>query len=86
MTSSTLATLITTLGLLAPVCFLYAYYQISRGRWQSTQLRFHLLNLLGALFILVSLMAQWNLPICILEGCWASISLYGIAKALRRVS
>jgi hypothetical protein len=80
MSSPLLAALI---GLIAPALFLYAYFQVSHGRWQSTQMRFHLLNLLGALAILVSLIAQWNLPICILECCWASISLYGIVKALR---
>lgn len=71
------------IGLLAPVMFLYAYAMVSLGRWQSTELRFHLLNLLGAVFILISLIEQWNLPVCFLEVCWGSISLYGIWKARR---
>ena len=70
------------IGLLAPVMFLTAYAMVSLGRWRSTQLRFHVLNLLGAGFILVSMIEQWNLPVCFLEVCWGSISLYGIAKAL----
>lgn len=74
------------IGLIAPVLFLYAYAMVSVGRWQSTQLRFHLFNLLGALFILVSMVEEWNLPVFILECCWGTISLYGIAKAWRRVS
>lgn len=71
------------LGILAPAMFLYAYAMVSLGRWQSTMLRFHVLNLLGALLILLTLIEQWNLPVLILECCWAAISLYGIAKARR---
>ncbi len=71
------------IGLIAPVLFLYAYAMVSLGRWQASQLRFHMVNLVGAVFILVSLTEQWNLPVFVLEGCWALISLYGIIRARR---
>ncbi len=70
-------------GLIAPVLFVYAYAMVSIGKWQSTALKFHVLNLLGGGFILLSLIAQWNLSIFILEICWCSISAYGIYKAHR---
>lgn len=74
------------MGLLAPICFLYAYAMVSMGRWQSTMLRFHVLNFLGGGFILLSMVEQYNLPVMILEICWCSISLYGIFKAGRGTS
>lgn len=76
-------TVIGVLGLIAPALFLYAYAMVSMGRWPSTAIKFHVLNFLGGAFILLSLTQQWNLPVCILEICWCSISVYGIAKALR---
>ena len=75
--------IIQVIGLIAPVLFLYAYAMVSMGKWQSTQLRFHVLNFIGAVFILISLTQQWNLPVCILEFCWGAISVYGIVKALK---
>ena len=74
--------LIQVLGFLAPVLFLFAYAMVSLGNWQSTMLRYHLFNLLGALCILVSLTRQWNLAVFLLEICWGAISLYGIGKCV----
>ena len=76
-------TLIDLVGLTAPVLFLFAYAMISVGRWQAEMLRFQVLNLLGALAILISLTEHFNLPVFILECCWGAISIYGILKALR---
>ncbi len=76
-------TLIGLIGLTAPVLFLYAYAMISLGKWNAEMLRFHVLNFLGAVALLISLTEQWNLAVCILEGSWAAISVYGIVKALR---
>lgn len=74
------------LGLVAPVLFLYAYAMVSLGRWPSTAMKFHVLNLLGGVFILLSLTVQWNLPVFVLEICWCSISAYGIWKSRRELS
>ncbi len=74
---------ITLLGSVAPVLFVYAYAMVSLGKWTPGMLRFHALNLVGALLVLLSLSEQWNLAICLLEGAWASISVYGMAKALK---
>ena len=76
-------TWVQVVGLIAPVLFLYAYAMVSMGRWQSSELRFHVLNFVGAVLILISLTEQWNLPVCILECCWGLISVYGMVKALR---
>lgn len=78
---TTTASVILVLGLIAPALFLYAYAMISLGRWPSNATKFHVLNLLGGVFILLSLTQQWNLPIFVLEICWCSISVYGILRA-----
>ncbi len=71
------------LSLLAPALFLTAYAMVSLGRWPSSDPRFHGCNLLGALLMLLSLSEQWNLPVCLLEGCWAAISMYGLLRGNR---
>lgn len=77
-------TLSEIIGLTAPVLFIYAYAMITLGRWSSESLRYQVLNFLGAIAILISLIDHWNLPVFILELCWGAISVYGIRKALRK--
>jgi hypothetical protein len=72
------------IGLMAPPLFLYPFAMVSLGRWQQDSLRFHLLNFIGAIAILISLLGEWNLPIFILECCWLTISFLGIWRAVKR--
>lgn len=76
-------TLSEIIGLMAPVLFLYAYGMITLGKWSSESLRYQVLNFLGAIAILISLIDHWNLPVFILELCWGAISVYGMVKVLR---
>ncbi|MGZ8362219.1 MAG: CBU_0592 family membrane protein [Caulobacteraceae bacterium] len=39
-----------------------------------------LMNLAGALLILVSLAFDWNLSAAVMEGAWALVALYGLAR------
>ena len=71
------------IGLTAPILFLYAYAMITLGKWSADSLRYQVMNFLGAIAILVSLIDHWNLPVFILEICWGAISVYGISKALK---
>ena len=64
-------------------CVLLAYAMANSGKWTAAQLRFHCVNLAGALLIIVSLMHDWNMPIFVLETAWACIAIYGIIKARR---
>jgi len=43
----------------------------------------HSLNLVGAALLIVSLTVNRNLPSMVLEGIWAAVALFGLAKALR---
>jgi hypothetical protein len=46
----------------------------------ARDLSFSLLNAIGALLIIVSLMFDWNLASFLMEFIWLMISLYGILK------
>ncbi len=43
----------------------------------------HGTNLLGAALLTVSLLYHTNWPSLVLEGFWAAIAIYGLAKAFR---
>lgn len=75
--------LFNAIGLIGPVMFLWAYLQLSLGHWDATMRLPHVLNLIGAVAVMISLSHHMNLPTFALELCWAAISVYGIAKATR---
>lgn len=74
-----------TLAGFAGAFLLMAAYFASQQDWIGTEdWRFPAANLAGSLLILVSLATAWNLPSAVIEGFWAAISLYGLARRLSR--
>lgn len=71
------------IGLIGPALFLWAYLQLTLGNWTASMMRPHVLNLIGAIAVMISLSHRMNLPTFALEICWAAISVYGIARAKR---
>jgi hypothetical protein len=71
-------------GVLGAGCFVATYFGTLQGWLDVAGWRFPAINLLGATLVLVSLIDAWNLPSVILECFWGAISLYGLARNLRR--
>ena len=70
------------IGLIGAAVFVVAYFA-NQARWLSSDdWRFPAANLAGALLILVSLFAEWNLPSVVIEAFWAAISVYGLTKSV----
>lgn len=72
------------IGVTGALLILLAYFLLSIDKISSTEKRYHLLNLFGAIGILISLFWYWNLATLIMETAWISVSLYGLWK-IRRV-
>ena len=51
---------------------------------RSDQMRFQLMNFIGALLIMFSLLHAWNLASFLMELAWGSISAWGIWKIMRK--
>jgi hypothetical protein len=66
------------IGSLGVLLCLIAYFLIQTHRVQANNLTYLLLNLFGALGILISLLVEWNLPAFLMEFTWILISLYGL--------
>ncbi len=72
-----------TVGIMGVVLLLIAYYLLSTGKMSPHSLRYQLLNLSGAIFILFSLMFHWNTASVLIELAWIAISSIGIFRIYR---
>ena len=68
------------IGLMGVACVLSGYFLLQIEKVKSDGLGYLLLNLCGALLLIVSLMVTFNLASFVIEICWLSISLFGLAK------
>jgi hypothetical protein len=70
-------------GLAGTLAILLAFFLLQAGRLGGTNLRYQLLNLVGAAGVLVSLWEAFNLSVFLLELAWVAVSLYGIVRSIR---
>ena len=75
--SSSLANVI---GFAGMACIIFAYAYIT-GRDRPNPFVQHGVNLLGAALLTVSLLVNMNPASLVLEGFWAAIAIWGLAKA-----
>lgn len=72
------------LGVVGVLLILAAYAGATSGRLDPRQAPALLLNLSGALLILLSLWFDFNLSAALMEGAWAMVALIGLARLWRR--
>ena len=70
-------------GLLGTALILCGFALLQAGRLSGNGLAYQLLNLFGALGILVSLLGTFNLPVFVLELAWVAVSAYGIMRSFK---
>lgn len=68
------------IGLLGVTIILISYFLLQIDRLSSKSSMYSMLNLVGAIFLLISLYYNWNLPSVIIEIFWIAISVYGLVK------
>lgn len=67
-------------GICGTLLIVLAFFLLQKGRIKSDDMCYPVLNLVGALMILITLKWDWNLPTFVIECFWIAISLYGIVK------
>ena len=72
------------LGIVGVITILWCYFSLQLGKMQSEDLAFSLLNGIGATFILVSLLYEFNLSAFLVELFWLLISLMGIFTGIKK--
>ena len=70
-------------GLAGTASVLLGFFLLQAGKLHGQGIVFQMLNLFGALGILVSLYGKFNLAVFLLESIWALISGYGIVRGMR---
>jgi hypothetical protein len=69
-------------GFMGVVLIVIAYLLLQLNKLPSSALSYSLLNALGALLVIGSLIFNFNLSAFLMEAFWFLISLYGLLKAL----
>ena len=68
------------LGNIGVVMVIVTYFALQTGRMSVNDRVYSLLNAMGAVLILMSLMIDFNLSSFIIEIVWLSISIYGLMR------
>lgn len=68
------------IGFVGMVFIVVAYFLLQSERLDTRSLHYQLLNLGGAVLLLISLCVHFNLGSFIIELFWIAITLYGIYK------
>jgi hypothetical protein len=73
-------------GILGTLMVLAAFFLLQAGKIHGNRLAYQLLNLLGAVGVLLSLQGKFNIAVFMLEAAWVAISVYGIVRTLSKGS
>ena len=73
--------LYTLVGFVGMACIIAAYAYLTASDAPNPFV-LHGTNLVGAALLTVSLLVHTNWPSLVLEGFWAAIAIYGLAKAV----
>jgi len=76
------ATLADVFGFIGTACIIFAYAYATQAKRLNPFVQ-HGVNLVGAALLTVSLLVNTNLASLVLEGFWAAIAIWGLAKAWR---
>lgn len=69
-------------GILGVALIIVTYLLLTTGRMKADGWRYPVLNGLGAVLVMVSLLVDFNLSAFIVEAFWAVISIIGIVRWL----
>ncbi|MEL7730847.1 permease [Citromicrobium bathyomarinum] len=69
-------------GFVGMTCIIGAYFYLTASKAPNPFI-LHGTNLAGAALLTVSLLVHTNWPSLVLEGFWAAIAIWGLAKAIR---
>ncbi|MFL1706166.1 hypothetical protein ACHJH3_04100 [Campylobacter sp. MOP7] len=74
------------IGFLGMICIVLGYLLLQIGRLTSNDLSYQLINLVGAILLIISLLVHFNLGSFLIEVFWIFITLYGIFKIYKNRS
>lgn len=73
-------------GLMGTFCVVAAYFLMQMNKLDPKGMNFNLINLVGAILLLISLTVHFNLASVVIELFWIIASLIGIFNIVRSKS
>jgi len=68
------------IGFAGMLCIVYAYFLLQAHKLEHNSLKFQIINLVGAILLIISLLVHFNLGSFLIEVFWIIITIYGIVK------
>ncbi len=68
------------IGIAGVACVIGAYFLLQLEKVRGDSFSYLILNLVGAILLIISLMVTFNLASFVIELCWLAISLFGLSK------
>ncbi len=68
------------IGTIGTLLIVLAYSLLQLEKIESSSLAYSLVNLIGSLFLIYSLLYNWNFPSVLIEIFWLLISTLGLIK------
>ena len=68
------------IGLVGMFIVVSAYWRLTDGKLKSNDKQYHLLNLTGAILLIVSLLFNFNLGSFVIEIFWIIIAVKGLIR------
>ena len=72
------------IGFLGMIFIVIAYLFLQTNKYSINSLQYQLLNIIGAILLLISLFVHFNLGSFIIEIFWIIITIYGIIINIKR--
>lgn len=72
------------IGLVGMMLVVIAFYKTVDGKWDSQGEQFNVVNLCGAVLLLISLCVHFNLGSFVIELFWIAISIKGLRQLHRK--
>lgn len=70
-------------GIIGVICYQVAYGGLQLGRFRQDDFSYIGLNILGPIFLLISLVFSFNLAAVITQVLWLCLTAIGLAKLIR---
>ncbi|NQY95457.1 MAG: hypothetical protein HRT43_14920 [Campylobacteraceae bacterium] len=71
------------IGIFGVALILIVYAMVQTDKLSVNNIYYSICNAVGAFFIIISLMVDFNLPAFLMEFFWVIFSLFGIYKSLK---
>lgn len=71
------------LGFMGMLCVVLAFHMTVSGRWSSQSRKYNVVNLIGAVLLIISLTIHFNLGSFVIEIFWIIISIRGILQSTK---